>query len=113
MNSLTLNNSSLFEKILGDFILLIRDLISSNLFGIIMIILGVFIIWLAIREVKTWYWKINKVVSLLEDIRENVRNIANVNKDEQEDDIKNKIDSEKTNPSNVSEQRLSEADNEN
>jgi hypothetical protein len=42
---------------------------SSPLFPLIIGIL----IFLVFREVVTWYWKINKIVSLLEQIEENTR----------------------------------------
>lgn len=29
-----------------------------------------------VREILTWYWKINKIVSLLEDIKENTKQKA-------------------------------------
>jgi len=40
----------------------------------ILITLGIIVlVFLLIREILTWYWKINKVVSLLEDIKRNTR----------------------------------------
>lgn len=39
--------------------------------GVVIVILIIF--FLIIREIVTWYWKINKMVSLLEEIRDNTR----------------------------------------
>jgi len=39
-----------------------------------LIVIGIiFIIFLLIREFVTWYWKINQIVSLLKEIRENTK----------------------------------------
>lgn len=114
MNSSTLNNSNLFEKMLGDFI-------TTNLFNIIIAFLFLILIWLLIRDARTWYWKTTKIVSLLEDIKEDIHSLVNVNKDETKEEIKKvlsgfikkKIDSEKVNQLNIKEQSLPETDNEN
>lgn len=64
---------------------LIKTLISPNkslmetLFGpdyvmwIIIIVLGIIIIYFILREVRTWYWKINEQIELLKKIEENTR----------------------------------------
>jgi len=47
----------------------------NNLFGINgigFVILAIFIFFV-LRELFTWYWKLNKIVKLLEDIEENTR----------------------------------------
>jgi len=46
----------------------IENLISSNILLILIIFLVWLVVWLLIREIKTWYWKVNDVVSLLERI---------------------------------------------
>jgi hypothetical protein len=41
--------------------------------NIIIIIPFVVVIFFALREVMTWYWKLNKISNLLEKIEENTR----------------------------------------
>jgi hypothetical protein len=41
--------------------------------GFIEIVAFVVIFFFLVREVLVWYWKINKIVSLLEKIEENTR----------------------------------------
>jgi ABC-type uncharacterized transport system permease subunit len=41
---------------------------SSWLFGLLILTL----IFLVLREFFCWYWKVNKIVELLEDIKENI-----------------------------------------
>jgi len=54
-----------------------KNFINSNLLEIIIFFLALFIIWLLIREFLTWYWKINKIVSILEKIEISVDFLAN------------------------------------
>ncbi|RJQ29325.1 hypothetical protein C4571_01705 [Candidatus Parcubacteria bacterium] len=53
---------------------MINSLTNSFRPGDVLIALGVAIlIFLALREFLCWYWKINKIVGLLEDIKENTK----------------------------------------
>ena len=45
----------------------------NNLPNFLLIVLGVVVFFFLVREVLTWYWKINKVVNLLQRIEENTR----------------------------------------
>ena len=38
-----------------------------------MFVLGIIVVFLLIREILTWYWKINRIVALLEKIEKNTR----------------------------------------
>ena len=38
-------------------------------------IAAAFLFFLLIREIVMWYWKINKIVGLLEDIKENTKHL--------------------------------------
>jgi len=51
----------------------IFQLIGINQSNILIILIVIFVIFLIIRELLTWYWKINKIVRLLEQIEENTR----------------------------------------
>lgn len=46
---------------------------NDNGFIVIMGIFFAIVIWIGLREVMTWYWKINRIVALLEKIEENTR----------------------------------------
>jgi len=46
----------------------------------VIIIIGTVGLILIFRFVVLWYWKINKVVSLLESIDNNLKNINNISK---------------------------------
>ncbi|MEY4731298.1 MAG: hypothetical protein RL681_244 [Candidatus Parcubacteria bacterium] len=48
------------------------DVLSGPI-GFVLGILLLFAIFLAIREIVMWYWKINRIVDLLEDIEYNTR----------------------------------------
>lgn len=40
------------------------------------LVFGIFVfifIWLALREVRTWYWKTNEMIELLKKIEENTK----------------------------------------
>lgn len=41
----------------------------DGLFKIIITIIVTFVIFLVLRELNCWYWKINEIVTLLEDIK--------------------------------------------
>ena len=45
---------------------------SWNVLIVILVIAAFFVL----REVMTWYWKLNKIVSLLEEIKENTKQAA-------------------------------------
>lgn len=49
----------------------ISDFVSNNLVIVAFSLLLLFLIFLLMREFLTWYWKINKIVNLLEDIKNN------------------------------------------
>jgi hypothetical protein len=59
---------SSFPNILDLLLKALQNFIASNLFTIILVFLFLIIVWLLIRELLTWYWKINKIVSILEKI---------------------------------------------
>jgi len=69
--------TSLFPSSQNFLTLAIEELIKSNISTILIVILILFIIWLLVREIKTWYWKINDIVSLLKRIDDNTRFLAN------------------------------------
>ena len=55
----------------------------TNINDIIMIFLVLVILWLLLREVRNWYWKHNKMVSLLREIRDEIHHLSNkFNKEE-------------------------------
>ena len=54
-------------------ILLLSSLKVNENMTVLIYIAVALIIFLIFREVVTWYWKINKIVSLLEKIEENTR----------------------------------------
>ena len=45
---------------------------SWNVLIVILVIAAFFVL----REVMTWYWKLNRIVSLLEEIKENTKRAA-------------------------------------
>jgi hypothetical protein len=47
--------------------------IPSYFLNILEILLILFLFFLLIREFVTWYWKLNRIVNLLEKIEENTR----------------------------------------
>lgn len=58
---------------------------TSNPIIIILVFLALILVWLLIRELLTWYWKINKIVSILEKIEAGVDFLAtNVDQDNKE-----------------------------
>jgi hypothetical protein len=63
--------------------------ISNSIDTLLYQILGfllIAIIILLIREIVTWYWKINRIVSLLEKIERNTRRDSISNQDQDADD---------------------------
>lgn len=48
-------------------------LAGGNSSGLLFWLIAIIVVFFLIREILTWYWKINKIVSLLEDIEENTR----------------------------------------
>lgn len=57
--------------------------------GMILLTIGGFmIVVILVRETLTWYWKINKVVELLEKIEENTRPRKIIEKASEEQKIK-------------------------
>lgn len=44
--------------------------------GILIVIVIVFIVFLILRELMCWYWKINTIVTLLTEIRDGLNNIS-------------------------------------
>ena len=68
--------NSLFPNILDLLLKALQDFITSNLLAIILVVLFLIIVWLLIRELLTWYWKINKIVSILEKIEVGVDFLA-------------------------------------
>jgi len=67
--------SSITSGIIKTFTNFIAD--NNGLF--ILLLLLFVLIWLLLREVKTWYWKVNKIVSLLEGIELSVRKLSENN----------------------------------
>lgn len=49
------------------------NFLGINSGNFILILLGVIIFFFLIREILTWYWKINKVIRILERIERNTR----------------------------------------
>jgi len=58
---------------------MITELIKNNGLLIILLFVVWLLIWLLIREVKTWYWKINDIITLLKKIEKNTDLTLNVN----------------------------------
>jgi hypothetical protein len=56
------------QSIVNSLVRYVGDFMSSNIFTIFLFLLFFILGWLLFREVRTWYWKINKIVSLLERI---------------------------------------------
>ncbi|MDD3486789.1 MAG: hypothetical protein PHF35_00200 [Candidatus Moranbacteria bacterium] len=54
-------------------------------FSILLGLLAVVFIIIGIREVIMWYWKINRIVKLLENIEENTSKLLRKNKDKNSD----------------------------
>ena len=72
---------------------------QDNGFLIVMAIVFALLIWLALREIMTWYWKINRIVDLLEKIEGHLRRDGEQNapqvedgnvQGQRQDDIQNK-----------------------
>ena len=68
----------------------LQDFMTSNLLMIVLFFLTIIIIFLLIRELLTWYWKIDKIVNILERIEIGVdflaTNVDQNNKIEEEDE---------------------------
>jgi len=86
--------NSLFPNILDLLLKTLKDFINSDLLAIILVVLFLLfliIVWLLIRELLTWYWKINKIVSILEKIEVGVdflaANADQNNKDQEKDKV--------------------------
>lgn len=60
-DSLVNSSLSFTNQFIGQFI-------KQNSLVIVLILLVLIVIWLLIRELRTWYWKVNKIVNLLEKI---------------------------------------------
>ncbi len=60
--------------------------------GILIFIGIIILLFLLFREILTWYWKINKIVSLLEDIKWNT---------EREEDVATDVQGEKAETESV------------
>jgi len=69
---------------------------SENILTILGYIAGVILVFLLIRELVTWYWKINRIVESLDRIDSNLQYIASI--------------LEKKNPGIVDEIEISEKD---
>jgi hypothetical protein len=54
-------------------VLALGDFIYNNLLYIAYFLILIIFLFLALREVAAWYWKINKIVALLEKIEVNTR----------------------------------------
>ena len=50
-----------------------KSIFGNGPFSLIVPLLIILVLFLVIREITTWYWKINKIISLLEEIRDNTR----------------------------------------
>ncbi|MDB5204855.1 MAG: hypothetical protein JWP09_883 [Candidatus Taylorbacteria bacterium] len=46
---------------------------NNNLENILLVLSFIIFGFLALREIFTWYWKINRIIELLEKIEENTR----------------------------------------
>ncbi len=57
-----------------------------NISTIIIDIIGIIIFFLVIREIVTWYWKINKIETTLKRIEKNTRKEGVVYPDDEDDD---------------------------
>ena len=49
----------------------ISDLIQNNWLMLLLLFVVWLLIWLIIREIRTWYWKINDILVLLKKIETN------------------------------------------
>lgn len=76
----TLFSGEVLSKILME---TVTDIIESKGLIILLLIIAWLIIWLLVREIKTWYWKINEILVLLKKIEENTRPIILESKEEQ------------------------------
>ncbi len=43
--------------------------------GIVVVTLAIFIIWLLLREMRLWYWKINNLIKMLKKIEKRIRHL--------------------------------------
>ncbi len=70
----------------------LRDIFSTLFFskGFLLFIIISFLIFILIREFLTWYWKINRIISLLEDIEENTNTRREIIKNIEEENKKSK-----------------------
>lgn len=52
-----------------------NDILNAGIGGIIFIILIIIVIWFIVRELRCWYWKVNKQVETLESINQRLLDI--------------------------------------
>lgn len=58
------------------FILQFRELLSANTNALLIWVLIWIVLFFVIREIATWYWKINRIIGLLEEIKDNTAHPA-------------------------------------
>jgi len=84
----TLFSGKVLSKILMETVI---DIVESKGLIILLLIIAWLAIWLLVREIRTWYWKINEILVLLKKIEENTNQNNNIIKENKQPEIKEEI----------------------
>lgn len=79
-------------KVLSEILIeTVTDIVESKGLIILLLIIAWLAIWLLVREIRTWYWKINEILVLLKKIEENTNQNNNIIKENKQPEIKEEI----------------------
>jgi len=84
----TLFSGKVLSKMLMETVI---DIVESKGLIILLLIIAWLAIWLLVREIRTWYWKINEILVLLKKIEENTNQNNNIIKENKQPEIKEEI----------------------
>lgn len=84
----TLFSGEVLSKILME---TVTDFVESKWLLILLLAIAWLMIWLLIREIKTWYWKINDILVLLKKIEENTNQNNNIIIESKQPEIQEEI----------------------
>ena len=78
------------DKIVNEFVISIMANIMEKWLLILLLAIFCLLVWLLIREINTWYWKINDILVVLKKIEKNTRQNNNVDVEGKQPEIKEK-----------------------
>ncbi|OQA38980.1 MAG: hypothetical protein BWY51_00590 [Parcubacteria group bacterium ADurb.Bin316] len=86
----TSSNDKIFNEILVNLVNTVINIIENKWLLILLLAIFCLLVWLLIREINTWYWKINDILVVLKKIEKNTRQNNNVDVEGKQPEIKAK-----------------------